>query len=59
MKRRNYKFRKYAGDLSGIYGMQDITYNEEEPRYASHTAHGKGLKQHCYPTGLTSPIFPG
>ena len=20
--------RKYAGDLSGIYGMQDITYNE-------------------------------
>ena len=62
MKRSQlHQLRKYAGDLSGLYGMQDLTYNEGKAKgmRAIHLKNGQGLEATLCPTAaLTFPIFP-
>ena len=52
--------RKYAGDLSGIYGMQDITYNEGRAKgmRAIQLKNGQGLEATLLPDRcLDIPYF--
>ena len=50
--------RKYAGDLSGIYGMQDITTMRKSQGYASHTAQNGSLEVTLLPDRcLDIPYF--
>ncbi len=52
--------RKYAGDLSGIYGMQDITYNEGRAKgmRAIQLKNGRGLEATLLPDRcLDIPYF--
>ena len=52
--------RKYAGDLSGIYGMQDITYNEGKAKgmRAIQLKNGQGLEATLLPDRcLDIPYF--
>jgi len=52
--------RMYAGDLSGLYGMQDFTYNEGKSKgmRAIHLKNGKGLEALLLPDRcLDVPYF--
>ena len=61
MKRSQlHQLRKYAGDLSGLYGMQDLTYNEGKAKgmRAIHLKNGQGLEATLLPDRcLDIPYF--